>query len=84
MNYEVILNSIKSIAIPGGDTVTEIEHISEFLNNVEKEIGMELNEHVSEINNGGIQKEIEMQCSECSHVYKTPINYDPVGFFLNS
>ena len=45
---------------------------------------MELNEHVSEINNGGIQKEIEMQCSECSHVYKTPINYDPVGFFLNS
>lgn len=84
MNYEVILNSIKSITIPGGDIVTEIEHISEFLNNVEKEIGMELNEHVSEINNGGIQKEIEMQCSECSHVYKTPINYDPVGFFLNS
>ena len=84
MNYEVIVKSIQSISIPGGDTVSDVEHISEFLNNVEKEIGMELNDHVSEINNGGIQKEIEMQCGECSHVYITPINYDPVGFFLNS
>jgi len=84
MNYEVIVKSIQSISIPGGETVTDIEQISEFLNNVEKEIGMELNDHVSEINNGGIQKEIEMQCGECSHVYMTPINYDPVGFFLNS
>jgi hypothetical protein len=84
MNYEVILNSIKSIEIPDGETVTDIEHISEFLNNVERDVGMELNDQVSEINNGGIQKEVEMQCSECEHVYKTPINYDPVGFFLNS
>lgn len=84
MNYEVILNSISSITIPNGETVTDVTHISDFLNNVEKEIGIELNEEVSQINNGGIQKEIEMQCGECEHVYTTPINYDPVGFFLNS
>ena len=84
MNYQVILESINSIEIPGGDVVTDTVQISEFLENVEKEIGMELNAAVSEVNNGGVEKEVEMQCSECSHVYKTPVNYDPVGFFLNS
>ena len=84
MNYQVILESINSITIPNGATVTDPVQISEFLENVEKEIGIELNDAVSDINNGGVEKELEMQCSECEHVYKTVINFDPVGFFLNS
>ena len=85
MNYEVILKSIVSITIPDtGLVVDDVKQIADFLDNVEKAIGIELNDAVSEINNGGIQKEVEMQCGECEHVYTTPINYDPVGFFLNS
>lgn len=84
MNYQVIIESINSITIPNGDTVTDPVLISEFLENVEKEIGMELNDAVSDINNGGVEKDLEMQCSECEHVYTTSINFDPVGFFLNS
>lgn len=84
MNYQVILESINSITIPNGDTVTDPVLISEFLENVEKEIGMELNDAVSDINNGGVEKDLEMQCSECEHIYTTSINFDPVGFFLNS
>lgn len=85
MNYEVILKSIVSITIPDtGLVVDDVKQIADFLDNVEKAIGIELNDAVSQINNGGIQKEVEMQCGECKHVYTTPINYDPVGFFLNS
>tara|TARA_B100000902_G_scaffold16383_1_gene19649 strand:- start:1049 stop:1891 length:843 start_codon:yes stop_codon:yes gene_type:complete len=84
MNYQVILESINSITIPNGATVTDSVQISEFLENVEKEIGIELNDAVSDINNGGVEKELDMQCSECENVYKTTINFDPVGFFLNS
>lgn len=84
MNYQVIIESINSITIPNGDTVTDPVLISEFLENVEKEIGMELNDAVSDINNGGVEKDLEMQCSECEHIYTTSINFDPVGFFLNS
>lgn len=85
MNYEVILKSIVSITIPDtGLVVDDVKQIADFLDNVEKAIGIELNDAVSQINNGGIQKEVEMQCGECEHVYTTPINYDPVGFFLNS
>ena len=85
MNYEVILKSIKSITIPDTEIVVDnVKQIADFLDNVEKAIGIELNDAVSQINNGGIQKEVEMQCGECEHVYTTPINYDPVGFFLNS
>ena len=84
MNYQVILESINSITIPNGATVNDPVQISEFLENVEKEIGIELNDAVSDINNGGVEKELDMQCSECEYVYKTTINFDPVGFFLNS
>ena len=85
MNYEVILKSIVSITIPDTELVVDdVKQIADFLDNVEKAIGIELNDAVSQINNGGIQKEVEMQCGECEHVYTTPINYDPVGFFLNS
>jgi|TARA_B100001093_G_scaffold267856_1_gene256183 hypothetical protein len=84
MNYEVILKSIRSISVPNGDTVSDPVLISEFLENVERDIGIELNDAVSKINNGGVSKSIQMQCEKCEHVFETPINYDPVGFFLNS
>lgn len=84
LNYEVILNSIKSITIPDGETVTDSKLINDFVDNAEKEIGMELNDAVAKINNGGVQKEFDMECDNCGHKYVTPINYDPVGFFLNS
>jgi hypothetical protein len=84
MNYRVILESINHISIPDGETVSDPVMISEFLENVDKEIGMELNDAVSKINNGGVVKEAPMLCNECNHEYTTSINYDPVGFFLNS
>ncbi len=84
MNYRVIIESINSITIPDGETVSDPVLISEFLENVEKEIGLELNDAVSSINNGGVSKETQMQCQECNHEYVATINYDPVGFFLNS
>lgn len=84
MNYRVILESINHISIPDGETVSDPVMISEFLENVDKEIGMELNDAVSKINNGGVVKETPMVCNECNHEYTTSINYDPVGFFLNS
>tara|TARA_B100001057_G_scaffold424077_1_gene446612 strand:+ start:8894 stop:9736 length:843 start_codon:yes stop_codon:yes gene_type:complete len=84
MNYEVIIKSIQSIAIPDGEVVTDMQQITDFVGNVDREIGLELNDAVAEINNGGVEKEMVMVCSSCNHEFKTDINFDPVGFFLNS
>ena len=84
-NYAVLVNSIDSISIPDSDVVvTDYEEILEFIDNVEAKIGKELDEAVSSVNNGGINKIHKTACPECSHEYEIPVDFDPVSFFLTS
>ena len=56
----------------------------EFIDNVEAKIGKELDEAVSSVNNGGINKIHKTACPECGHEYEIPVDFDPVSFFLTS
>ena len=84
-NYAVLVNSIDSISIPDSDVVvTDYEEILQFIDNVEAKIGKELDEAVSSVNNGGINKIHKTACPECDHEYEIPVDFDPVSFFLTS
>ena len=84
-NYAVLVNSIDSISIPDSDVVvSDYEEILEFIDNVEAKIGKELDEAVSSVNNGGINKIHKTACPECGHEYEIPVDFDPVSFFLTS
>lgn len=84
-NFSVLINSIKYIKIPGNDDrIEDKEEILEFLDNVESKIGTEVDNAVSAVNNGGINKVQETQCENCEHTFEIPIDFDPVAFFLTS
>ena len=84
-NYGVLVNSVKYIKIPDSDQiVNDYEQILEFIDNVEAKIGKEIDNAVSSINNGGINKIHKTACEECEHEYDIPVDFDPVTFFLTS
>ena len=65
-NYDVLLNSIRYVAIPDTDEkVDDKEEIAEFINNVDSKIGKEIEKVVGDINNGGINKVHKAACEEC-------------------
>lgn len=83
-NYGAIIQSIDYITLPDGEKVIDRDDITEFVDNVDSKIGKEIDAVVNKVNNGGIQKEYDATCGNCEHEYKVPIDFDPVGFFLNS
>jgi len=84
-NYDVLLNSIRYVAIP--DTEEKVDdkgEIAEFINNVDSKIGKEIEQVVGDINNGGINKVHKAACEKCEEEFEVPIDFDPVSFFLTS
>lgn len=84
-NYNVLLNSIRYVAIPDTDEqVDDKEEIAEFISNVDSKIGKEIEKVVGDINNGGINKVHKAACEKCEAEFEVPIDFDPVSFFLTS
>jgi hypothetical protein len=84
-NYAVLVNSIRYIKIPDSDVVVnDYEEIVEFVDNVESKIGKEIDQAVSRINNGGINKIFKTECENCGNELEIPVDFDPVTFFLTS
>ena len=84
-NYAVLVNSVRYIKIPDSDVVVDSnEEIVEFIDNVESKIGKEIDQAVSRINNGGINKTFKTPCENCGHELEIPVDFDPVTFFLTS
>lgn len=92
MNYQLIVDAVHSVTIGKGkdeQTITDRDHIKEFLDNTEASIGKAVEKAVTEVNKIGIQKTMMFTCEECE-VEKGPkefeagINFDPVNFFTAS
>ena len=84
-NYAVLVNSVRYVKIPDSDIVVDdYEEIVEFIDNVEGKIGKEIDNAVSRINNGGINKVHRTNCEECNFEFEIPVDFDPVTFFLTS
>lgn len=94
MNYQLICNAVHSIKIgdsKDAQTITNKDHIKEFLDNCEAHIGKAVEEAVQEINKIGIQKTMQFECDkedcyedDCPKQFESPIAFDPVNFFTAS
>jgi len=83
----LIVNAVHSITIGKGEdeqVITDRNHINEFLNNCEAEIGNAIETSVTEINKIGIQKTMQFECEKCEKEFEAGVTFDPVNFFTAS
>lgn len=84
LNFKLIVDSVNHITgtSPEGEDfiVSDIETITEFLNNCEASVGTSIEAKITEINSLGVNKKYNLQCEECEEVYETEIAFDPVNF----
>lgn len=86
LTFEMVSRTITSIVIRDhrdgtGTTVTNGEHINEWLVSVDKNTADAIVEAVNRLNNIGPPKEIGIACQSCNHEWLEPINFDPALFF---
>lgn len=62
-------------------TVTDPEHIVEFMGNVSRAWASKIEERLKVINEMGMDKNVAVSCQKCSHEWKTSIEFDPSSFF---
>jgi len=94
MNYQLILDAVHSVTIVKGKEkvkITNRDHIKEFLDNCDSEVGKSVEESVAEINKIGIQKTMEFECDKesCQKKnnplkFEAAVSFDPVNFFMAS
>lgn len=80
MTVDVIAECIWKIVTPDGETTDRL-HISEFINNVPKDIFDKISNHITEM-----KREIELgnqkvQCEHCSKDFEMPVEMDQASFF---
>lgn len=86
LNFEMIAASVTEVRTPDGQSITQPEFIRQFLENTDSITGKQIRDLVTELNQLGVNKTVEITCSneECRHEFTVPINFDPVNFFTAS
>lgn len=82
MTFSLVSRSIERIEIPKESiTVTDPEHINEWLMGISKAQADMVIEVVNRLNAIGVPKKIGVQCSSCEHQWEDPLSFDPTSFF---
>ena len=76
-----VSGSIDRIVTPDGQTVTNTEHIEDFLENSERQFFSTMRTKMEEVNKGIPPKHVTNTCSECQHQYESPFTFDQANFF---
>lgn len=83
ITFSLVSRSIEKIQILKDNiTVTESEHINEWLVGISKQQADMVIDTVNKLNATGIMKKIQVQCTACEHTWEDPLNFDPTSFFV--
>ena len=85
INAELVCDSITKVVISEtNDEVTEREHLTEFIREMDQKVFKTISDTLTKINSTGVQKEFSAKCEKCEHEWKTEIDLNPVNFFTDS
>ena len=84
-NFVIIADTIESVTTPGGDTITDIERIIEWLGNTDSNTIKMLQKNGAKMNSNGINETFTFECSntECGKSFKSGVEFNPTFFFTN-
>jgi hypothetical protein len=83
MNVQMVADCVESVVTPDG-AVTNREHISQFIHNVEQKWVANIEANLKAINGAGINKDHAVTCAHCKHEWETTVEFDPASFFGQS
>ena len=86
LNIEILSNAIIKVIIPETDdseeiTVTNNKHIEEWVLGISKQQADVVINKLNEINELGIQREVETTCEKCNGTFETKIEFNTSNFF---
>lgn len=86
LTFELVSRTITSIEIidAARSSVTNRDHINEWLVNVDKSTADAVIDAVNRLNLIGPPKSLQIQCQSCHHAWEEGLNFDPVLFFGRS
>lgn len=85
LTFEQTLDAIKKVVFTSDDgeliEVTDKNHITEWLNNIDKQSVDTIQDKIAEVNSKGIEKTIPAKCVHCEYMWEAMIEFNPVNFF---
>jgi hypothetical protein len=83
LTFKLVANSIVKVDIIAAEsiTVTDQQHITEWLLNTDKVTADAVINAVNELNRVGPPKETPAQCEQCGHGWTEKLSFDPALFF---
>jgi T4 bacteriophage base plate protein len=80
--FQVVARSIVSVHILDGNiTVSDSEHIAEWLRSIDKSQADIIIGKIKELNQVGINTTTNFQCESCNHEWQHDIDLSPISFF---
>lgn len=83
VNIRMMADSVEKVVTPEG-TITNRDHIFEYVHNVDRKISTLIENKIKEINNSGLDKSREVTCAHCKHEWTTTLEFDPSTFFAQN
>lgn len=82
MTFDLVSRSIVKIHLNADQIdVTEPAHINEWLLGIGKQQSDSVIQAVNALNEIGIKKTLDAQCTQCQHTWTENLSFDPVSFF---
>lgn len=81
LSYEMVLGSIIKVKTPDGNFINEIDHIKEWLFNLDKKTYDSINSELSRISSLGFSNTVPVNCKSCKNKMVVPVLFDPTLFF---
>lgn len=80
--FDLLAQSVTSVTIvKTQETVTDPNHITEFVKNISKAQADVIIEQIRGLNRTGIDTETQFTCDNCSHAWSQSLDFDPTSFF---
>ena len=85
ITFDLVSKSIEKIVmIQTNETITDSNHINEWLTNISKTEADIVIQAVNKLNAVGPNKEFQAVCIKCDHAWTETLNFDPSSFFVKS
>lgn len=80
--FDLLAQSVTHVTIvKTQETVTDPQHIREFIKNISKTQAEVIIEQIRQLNRTGINTESRFTCTSCGHAWNQPLDFDPTSFF---
>lgn len=76
----LLADCVVKITIPDG-VVTQKDYIAQFLENIPSVWHTKIRDAVAKLNQGGLDRSLQLRCTACDHEWETQIEFDPSTFF---